>query len=101
MAMSKVTIDLEIPERVQGTELERKLIEKAQKHALEQAVLELYKEGEISTGTGAELLKLSLWDFIRWLGQHEVSIFPSTEAEVAEEMRNVERELEQLARPRS
>ena len=99
--MSKVTIDLEIPERIRGTELEKKLIEKAQQHALEQAVLELYKEGEISTGTGAELLKLSRWVFIKWLGQHEVSIFPSTEAEVAEEIRNVDREIEQLARPRS
>ncbi|MEN3330980.1 MAG: hypothetical protein V7641_345 [Blastocatellia bacterium] len=95
--MSKVTIDIDLPERIRGTELEEKLIEKARKYALEQAVLELYKERQISTGTGAELLGMSLWEFIPWLGKHQVSIFPSTEAEIAEEMRNVERLCGQFA----
>jgi predicted HTH domain antitoxin len=96
--MSKVTIDIEIPDRIRGTALEEMLVEKARKHALEQAVLELYKEREISTGTGAELLGMSLWDFIVWLGKHELSIFPDTEEEIAEEMRNVGEVCEQLAR---
>jgi predicted HTH domain antitoxin len=97
-AMSKVNVQIEIPERLRGTDRERKLLEKVRKHALEQAVLELYKEREISTGTGAELLGMPLWDFIAWLGKREVSIFPSTEEEITEEMNNVERMCEQFAR---
>lgn len=95
--MSKVTIDIEVPDRLRGTELEKKLVEKASKYALEQTVLELYKEREISTGTGAQLLHLPLYDFILFLGKHQVSIFPSTEEEIAEEMKNVELMLDQLA----
>jgi len=76
--MSKVSVEIEIPERIRGTDLEKKLLQKAHKHALEQAVVELYKEGSISTGTGAELLQMPLYDFIEFLGQHRVSIFAST-----------------------
>lgn len=99
--MSKITIDIEVPDRIRGTELERKLVEKASKHALEQAVLELYQERAISTGTGAELLGMSLWEFIPWLGQRQVSIFPSTQEEIAEEMQNLERLNDQLAHERN
>lgn len=80
--MFTVKLEIEIPERLRGTDLEKKLLQKAQKHALEQAVVELYKEGSISTGTGAELLQMPLYDFIQFLGQHQVSIFNS----VAEEL---------------
>ena len=73
--MSRITIDIEIPDRLRGTEVEKKLVEKTGRYALEQAVLDLYKEGAISTGTGAELLGMPLYDFIRFLGQHEVTIF--------------------------
>lgn len=76
--MSKVSVEIEVPERIRGTDLETKLLEKAHKHALEQAVVELYKEGSISTGTGAELLQIPLYDFIQFLGRHQVSIFAST-----------------------
>ena len=76
--MSKVNVEIEIPERIRGTALEKKLLQKARKHALEQAVVELYKEGSISTGTGSELLQMPLYDFIQLLGQHHVSIFNST-----------------------
>jgi hypothetical protein len=41
--MSTVNLEIEIPERIRGTDLEKMLLEKAQKHALEQAVVELYK----------------------------------------------------------
>ncbi len=76
--MSTVNLEIEIPERIRGTDLEKKLLQKAQKYALEQAVVELYKEGSISTGTGAELLQMPLYDFIQFLGQHQVSIFNYT-----------------------
>ncbi len=73
--MSKVNVEIEIPERIRGTDLEKELLKKAQKHAVEQAVVELYKEGSISTGTGAELLQMPLYDFIQFLGEYQVSIF--------------------------
>jgi len=76
--MWKVSLEIEIPERIRGTDLEKRLLEKARKHALEQAVVELYKEGSISPGTGAEVLQMPLYDFIQFLGQHQVSIFNST-----------------------
>lgn len=76
--MSKVSIEIEVPERIRGTALEKKLLEKAHKHALEHAVVELYKEGVISSGTGAELLGMPLYDFIQFLGRHEVSMFNHT-----------------------
>jgi predicted HTH domain antitoxin len=84
--MSTVNLEIEIPERIRGTDLERKLLQKAQKHALEQAVVELYKEGSISTGTGAELLQMPLYDFIRFLGQHQVSIFNSVTEELEKDV---------------
>ena len=99
--MPKVSIQIEVPDNIQGTELEQKLLERVGKHALEKAMLELYKEREISTGTGAKMLGLPLYDFIQFLGKHEVSIFPFTEEEVAEEMENVERERKRLAPERN
>jgi len=84
--MSTVNLEVEIPERIRGTDLEKKLLQKAQKHALEQAVVELYKEGSISTGTGAELLKMPRYDFIQFLGQHQVSIFNDTPEELDQDV---------------
>jgi predicted HTH domain antitoxin len=83
--MSKVNIEIELPERIHGTDLEKMLMEKARKHALEQAVVELYREGQITTGTGAELLDMPLYDFIRFLGQHQLSVFGYTEDELEED----------------
>ena len=70
--MPKVSIQIEVPDNIQGSELEQKLLEKVGKHALEQAVLELYKEREISTGTGAKMLDLPLYDFIQFLGKQNL-----------------------------
>jgi predicted HTH domain antitoxin len=66
--------------------LKNKLLQKAHKHALEQAVVELYKEGSISTGAGAELLKMPLYDIIRFLGQHQVSNFDYTPEELEQDV---------------
>jgi predicted HTH domain antitoxin len=84
--MSTVNLEIEVPERIRGTDLEKKIVEKAQKHALQQAVVELYKEGSISIGTGAELLQMPLYDFIQFLGQHQVSIFDSTPEELDQDV---------------
>lgn len=84
--MSKVSIEFEVPDRIRGTDLEKRVLEKAHKHALEQAVVELFKEGSISTGTGAELLGMPLYDFIQFLGQHQISIFNHTPEELAQDV---------------
>lgn len=84
--MSTVNLEIEVPERIRGTDLEKRLLQKAHKYALEQAVVELYKEGSISTGTGAELLQMPLYDFIQFLGQHQVSIFNSTPEELDQDV---------------
>ena len=84
--MSTVSLEIEIPERIRGTDLEKKLLQKAQKHGLEQAVVELYKDGSISTGTSAELLRMPLYGFIQFLGQHQVSIFDYTLEELHQDV---------------
>ena len=84
--MSTVNLEIEIPERIRGTDLEKKLLQKAQKYAMKQAVVELYKEGSISSGTGAELLQMPLYDFIQFLGQHQVLIFDTPPEELDEDV---------------
>src|SRR5438128_12406606 len=98
--LSKVIIEIEIPEHLRGTEREQRLLARIERHAIEQAVLELYEAREISTGTGAKMLGLPLYDFILLLSQHGLSIFPSSDEEVAAEMQNVERERQRLAQKR-
>ena len=85
--MSTVNLEIEVPERIRGTDLEKKLLQKAQKHALEQAVVELYQEEAISTTTGAELLQMPLYDFIQFLGQHQVSIFNQTPEDLDQDVK--------------
>lgn len=80
--MSKVNVEIEVPDRIRGTDVEKKLLAKLRDHALEQAVVELYKEGEISSGTGAELLGMPLYDLIQLLGRHQVSVFNQTAEEL-------------------
>ena len=80
--MSKVNVEIEVPDRIRGTDIEKKLLAKLRDQALEQAVVELYKEGEISSGTGASLLGMPLYDFIQLLDRHQVSIFNQTAEEL-------------------
>jgi len=81
--MSKTYVRLKVPETVKDKNLEKKLLDKVERRLFEQGVLDLYREGEISTGTGAKMLGLPLYDFIQFLGQHQVSIFNLTEEELA------------------
>jgi predicted HTH domain antitoxin len=73
--MPKENLQIEVPEAIRGTQLEKKVLDKAARHAFEQTVIELYKDEEISTETGAKLLGMSLWEFLPWLGQHHVPVF--------------------------
>ncbi len=77
--MPHVDIHLDIPDVFKGSLLEQKYQATAQRLLQEQTVLRLYQDGEISTGTGAKLLGLSIYDFIQFLGRHQVSIFQLSE----------------------
>lgn len=79
--MSKVLVEIDLPQNVAGTALEKKPREVLSRQALEMAVLQLYHEREISTETGADLLNISLADFFRFLGENKISVFYFTEEE--------------------
>jgi predicted HTH domain antitoxin len=83
--MPEVLLPLQVPEVVRGGPLEDKYQETAQKFLREQIVLRLYEDGEISTGTGAKMLGMCIYDFIQFLGRHQVSIFQFSEDELAAE----------------
>lgn len=89
--MSKVSVEIELPDVVKGTPLEERLRFVIARQNLERGVLELYKTREISTGTGAKMLEMPLHDFIKFLGEHEVSIFDFTDEEWQAELENVEK----------
>ena len=87
--MSKVQFEIEIPSYLLGTPREKHIRSALVRQTLEQTVLELYKQREISTGTGARMLGLPLHDFIQFLGKHEVSIFEFTDEEWQQELNTV------------
>ncbi len=89
--MSKVTIEIDVPDAVLGTPLEEKLRRALSRQALEQAVVALYQNRDISTETGAHLLGVSLSEFIKFLGDKKVSIFDFDENEWREEIQNFNR----------
>ena len=41
-------------------------------------VIELFREGRISSGTGADLLHIPLWDFVQLLASHNTNDFSQT-----------------------
>jgi predicted HTH domain antitoxin len=84
--MSKVLLEIDLPESFAGTSLEKKLREVFSRQALEQAVIRLYRQREISTETGANLLEMSLYEFISFLGENEVSVFDFTNDEWQKEL---------------
>ena len=88
--MSKVLLEIELPETIAGTSLEKKLREVLSRQALEQAVLRLYREREVSTETGAHLLEMPLADFIGFLGENEVSVFDFSDDEWQQEIEKIQ-----------
>ena len=61
--------------------------------------LELFREGRISSGKGAELLGISKWEFIRLLAQHHINYFTESAAELEADVVQVERLLSTRNRP--
>jgi predicted HTH domain antitoxin len=79
-------IKLAVPEEVADTPFEKEYLETAQQIIKEQTVLRLYSEHKISTGTGAKMLGMTIYDFIQFLGRHQVSVFDSNEASLLSEI---------------
>lgn len=75
-----------MPDEVAGSPFEKDYLETAQQFIKEQTVLKLYREHRISTGVGAKMLGMPIYDFIRFLGAHQVSIFNYTEEELREDL---------------
>lgn len=76
------TIKLTVPDEVAGTPFEKDYLETAQRFIKEQTVLKLYREHKISTGVGAKMLGMPIYDFIQFLGAHQISVFNYTEEEL-------------------
>src|SRR5216117_4051170 len=74
-SMSK-SLRLNVPKEVRGKKLERDYVTTAEAFVHEQTVLRLYRSGKVSTGIAAKMLGMPLADFMRFAGQHDVSIFP-------------------------
>jgi predicted HTH domain antitoxin len=88
--MSTLTVALELPRDLLGAlEVPQVQIEA---HLRELIALELFREGRISSGKGAELLGISKLAFIQRLSQHGIDYF----TESPEELRSDVAVLDQL-----
>ena len=76
------TITLAIPDEIADTPVEPVYVQAMQQVINEQTVLRLYRDHKISTGRGARLLGMSIYDFIQFLSCHQVSIFNYEEGEL-------------------
>jgi len=89
--MSTLTVSLDLPRDLLGAldvpeaRLETRL--------RELIALELFREGYISSGKGAELLGISKLDFIHLLAQHGIPYFAESPEELVAEVATVERVL--------
>ncbi len=57
----------------------------------EAAVLELYREGKISSGKAAEILGMDRFEFIRYAGKKGIPYIRMTSEELEEEVRLLEK----------
>lgn len=73
--MTKVNVQIEVPEALKGSPVEEKFLFAAQELIQEQMVLRLFEQGDISSGYAAELLSITRFDFIELLGKCGISVF--------------------------
>ena len=64
------------------------------KRLQELLVVELVREGRISTGKGAELLGISKWSFIQVLAERGVDYFTESPEELAAQVEDLQHVLE-------
>jgi predicted HTH domain antitoxin len=74
---------VEVPE--EAMELFGEGPERFGRQMYETAVVKWYDEGRISSGRGAEMLRISRADFLELLARHQVSPFQYTAEELKEE----------------
>lgn len=87
--MTTLSVQLELPRDLLGA------LDVAEVHLAgrlrELIALELYREGRISTGKGAELLGMSKRAFVDLLAQHGINYFSESPEELAEQVADLER----------
>ena len=82
--MSTLTVALELPRDLLGAlEVPQTQIEA---HLRELIALELFREGRISSGKGAELLGISKLAFVQLLSQHGIDYFTESPEELKAEV---------------
>lgn len=87
--MDKVTIALDLPRDLIGaldipqTQLESRM--------RELIALELFREGKISSGKGAEISGVSKLEFIQRLAKYNIPYFTESTEELAAEVKNLEK----------
>lgn len=97
--MSKVNIQIEVPDDLHGTEMEKKFVTTAQELLQEQVVLRLFEKGEISSGYAAHLLGMTRYDFMELLGKRGIPVINyGSKEEIEQEFRAVDDLLNQLNR---
>ncbi|MGF1518204.1 MAG: UPF0175 family protein [Nodosilinea sp.] len=93
--MSDLTVSLRLPRDLLGALdiAEKQLADQV----LELVALELFRQGRISAGKGAEILAISKWDFIQILARHQVPYFTESAAELEAEVAAAEALMERLS----
>lgn len=94
--MSKVNLEVEIPDKIQGTQLEGKFVAAAQQVIQERSVIRLFEQGEVSSGYAADMLGMTKHDFIQLLAKYNVPFFNMTPEEWEQEVENMKRVMAQL-----
>jgi predicted HTH domain antitoxin len=85
--MPEVLFRLRVPEGVAwGHDLEKKFQDAAEQLLCEQTVLRLFHNGDISTGTAAQMLGLHTYDFLQFASRKGVPVFDQTEEELAQDL---------------
>ncbi len=88
--MTKVNVQIEVPEAVKGTPVEEKFLSAAQDLLQEQVVLRLFEQGDISSGYAGELLGITRYDFIELLGKRGIPVLNyGSKEEIAQEFSTV------------
>jgi len=100
--MSKINIQIEVPDELHGTEMEEKFLTTAQELLQEQVILRLFEKGEISSGYAAHLLGMTRYDFTELLGRRGVPVINyGSQEEIKQEFRAVDDLLDKLNRENS
>jgi len=86
--MDVIKIPLELPRDLLGAlDVTPALLEPRLRELI---ALELYREGRISSGKGAEILGLSKIEFVRLLAQHDIPYFTESSEELKSEISTLE-----------